>query len=227
MPSHYTHILLDIDDTLLDFGGSEHIAMAAACARFEVDYTEELLSAFRHINHDLWSKYERKEVTLTHLRRERFNKLIRCVDPEIVVDDFGSHFISTLVDSPVLVDGALDLVKYLSERYKICLLSNGVREMQVQRIANAGIAPYVSDLIVSEDIGHGKPAPEIYDYAFEKLGIRDKGCTLMLGDSLSSDIAGGQNYGIDTCWYNPGRKTAPDPAPRFEIHHLMEATRLF
>src|SRR5689334_20718006 len=123
MSSKYLYILLDIDDTLLDFGSSEYVALTSSCEQFGVDFSDELLLTFRSINHDLWSRYERKEVTLNHLRHERFRKLISCVDPDIGVDEFGSHFITKLVASPVLVDGAKELCQFLVGRFTLCLLS--------------------------------------------------------------------------------------------------------
>ena len=122
-----------------------------------------------------------------------------------------------------LYDGAAEVLAALASRASLGLVTNGLSDVQRSRLSRLGIADYFDAIVVSSEVGATKPRPAIFDAAFEQLGHPDKGSTVMVGDSLTSDIAGGTRYGIDTCWYNPhGKPLAPDSAPTHQIGALSE-----
>ncbi|CAM3243366.1 HAD-IA family hydrolase [Paenibacillus lupini] len=126
-----------------------------------------------------------------------------------------------------LLDGAVELVEELKEKLRLAIITNGIREVQLSRFAKADMAKYFEHIIVSEDTGFQKPHLGIFEYTFNKLGVTDPSRVLIVGDSLTSDIQGGLNSGIDTCWYNPNNK--PNHTlikPKFEIKTLSEVLTL-
>ena len=119
------------------------------------------------------------------------------------------------------------MCKYLFNKYKIVILTNGIREVQLSRIGNSPLNKYVNQVITSEETGYKKPDVRIFNYAFNKIGHANKKATIIVGDSLSSDIQGGINYGISACWYNStGEKNRTGLSPDYEIKDLRELLKL-
>lgn len=138
---------------------------------------------------------------------------------------FSAFYLARLGEGSFLLPGAEDICRYLSGKYRLAIVTNGLKEVQRPRIAASPIAGLFDAVSISEEAGGGKPGPAIFDRAFTLLGLsaEDKGAALMIGDSLSSDIQGGVNYGIDTCWYNPSKAPNPTgPRPTYEIGDLAE-----
>jgi len=128
-----------------------------------------------------------------------------------------------LNESAVLIDGALEILEYLSRKYDLYVITNGVSKTQYNRLAKSGIDRYMKDIFVSEDAGCQKPRKEFFEYCFKRLGTDDVSQMLVIGDSLSSDIRGGNNAGIDTCWFNRKGDSCPaDISVDYEIRHLEE-----
>jgi putative hydrolase of the HAD superfamily len=111
----------------------------------------------------------------------------------------------------------------LHGNYKLAIVTNGLKDVQNNRIRKSVIGEYIKDIIISEEVGISKPDPGIFEHAFNNIEQYDKSRVLMVGDSLSSDIQGGINFGIDTCWYNPHKtQNQTQISPSYEISNLME-----
>ena len=122
-----------------------------------------------------------------------------------------------------LIDGAEDICRYMAQRYTLAILTNGIAEVQRSRLSRSVLHDIIPHIIISEEVGLSKPDPRIFEYAMDMLGHPRRDTVLMVGDSLSSDIRGGANAGIDTCWYNPhGATCSDDPVPTYEIRALEE-----
>ena len=109
-----------------------------------------------------------------------------------------------LSEGSFLYEESLELVKDLAKNYRLTIITNGLCAVQDNRIKKSVIAEYFEDIVVSEEIGVSKPNPEIFQHALNNINYPHKNKVLMVGDSLRSDIQGGINFGIDTCWFNPG-----------------------
>jgi 2-haloacid dehalogenase len=109
----------------------------------------------------------------------------------------------------------------LYEKVELVIITNGLKDVQKPRLARSTIGRYFADMIISDDVGAAKPSREIFDIAFRRMNDPDKGDVLIIGDSLSSDIKGGSDYGIDTCWFNPDRRICD-----LDIQINYEVTRL-
>lgn len=228
----YTHILFDADDTLYDYSKAESQALTGTLAEEGIACTDEVMKAYQAINQQLWREFEQGRIALAALRTERFARLIRelGLTPRSQVEEISERYLERLGEGSFLIDGAADICRDLKEA-GVCLaiITNGIKKVQTSRIVGSGLADMFEAVVVSEDTGYQKPHPGIFDYAFDKLGLRpeDKSRVLIVGDSLTSDMKGGLDYGIDTCWFNPfHRPNTLGRRPTYEIRSLEEVKKL-
>jgi YjjG family noncanonical pyrimidine nucleotidase len=220
----YKTILFDADGTLFDYDKAEETALKNACLQYGITYSPDRRNIYRGINSKKWAEFDKGIITKLQLQISRFEDFfseigVVYINPE----EFNACYLDYLADGSQLIDGAEAVCRKLSENKQLAIITNGVERTQLRRINKSTIKPYISDIFVSEKIGYAKPACEYFDYVFESLNIKDKSTVLIVGDSLLSDIKGGMNYGVDTCWYNPnGLINSTDIEPTYEIKSLLE-----
>lgn len=180
--------------------------MAGAFGDFHLDLGEALLASYEGINRELWAGLERGEIDIGRLKVERFRLLFEGAGLSVDPEAFSDRFASWLSRGVYPLDGAVELCAWLSARSRLVILSNGIRDVQLARVGGSPLAGFIERIIVSEEAGVGKPDPGIFEYACDRINYHEKGSMLMVGDSLGSDIRGGANFGIDTCWFNPGHR---------------------
>ncbi|MEK5475675.1 YjjG family noncanonical pyrimidine nucleotidase [Paenibacillus sp. FSL R5-0407] len=226
----YEVILFDLDDTLYDFAKTEDFALRQAFRHFGMEDTEELMGQYRDINRQLWKELEQGLIYLDVLRVERFRRLLelREFSQELDAAEFSQTYVGYLSEASFLMEGSAETCnRLLDAGYRVAVITNGIREVQLGRISRSELSGKFEQVIISEDAGSQKPDPAIFDYAFEKLGHPDKSNVLIVGDSLTSDIYGGNQYGIDTCWFNPKQADNTSEAkPDYEIRSLTELLEL-
>lgn len=216
-------IFFDLDDTLLDFGQAEHVAVQKAFRDVGVEPTPALLQRYSEINIGLWEQLERGEIERDTLLVLRFDLLFREMHIDIPGIQCETRYRRYLGIGHYFVEGAEDILSYLAPKYRLYLASNGVSDTQYSRLASAGIGHYFQGIFISEDSGHHKPEKEYFDYCFCQIPDFDPSQALMVGDSLTSDILGGRQAGMKTCWFNPNRKPPrTDIVPDWEIHALTD-----
>lgn len=209
-------IFIDIDNTLLDFDEYVRTTMAEGFAHFGLPaYQPEMYHVFTTENNKLWRQIEEGALTFEELQRVRWNRIFAALDFSFDGVTFERYFRAALHESAIPVTGALELLQSLSGRWLLCVASNGPYEQQLHRLEISGMKPYFDHFFISERAGAAKPAPAFFDYAFRALN-QDRTDpilpqeTLIIGDSLTSDIAGGLQYGMKTCYYRrPGAPAAP------------------
>ena len=200
----YSTILIDIDDTLLDFQKSEEFAIRSTIKTLDIEPTDELVEKYKAINLKYWKMFERGEIEREALLVARFKEFCEIMD--ITNKDFSKlneTYFSILSGVPFEIDGAEQFLKKLSEKYNIYAVTNGVKRVQTKRLSLVNITKYLKKVYISEEIGFQKPNIEFFDYVLKDLNIENKEEILIIGDSLTSDIQGGINSNIDTMWYNP------------------------
>ncbi|WP_240377178.1 YjjG family noncanonical pyrimidine nucleotidase [Bacillus piscicola] len=223
----YEIILFDVDDTLFDFGMSEKKALHKAFVEFGlptglVDYE----ATYKEISKVLWSDLEQGLITLSELKVERFRRLFLAHELEIDADTFSRVYLGYLGNETHLVQGAVEVCDNLAG-CRLAIITNGFTDVQTSRIESSPLCHTFEHIIISEEAGCQKPEKGIFDYAFSKLQVTDKAKVLIVGDSLTSDIQGGINYGIDTCWFNPHRKENNiGIKPTFEIRELTDLIKV-
>ncbi|WP_226000076.1 YjjG family noncanonical pyrimidine nucleotidase [Paenibacillus sp. BJ-4] len=219
----YEVILFDVDDTLFDFKKAERHALQNTFTQFGLpEGATEYKASYDEINSALWREAEEGHISPAELRVERFKRLFAVHELDFNPDAFSAAYLRYLGEGAFLIDGAVEICEKLSDR-RLAIITNGIKEVQTSRIQLSPLRNVFEQVIISEEVGCQKPQAAIFDYTFTKLAISDKSNVLMIGDSLTSDIQGGNSFGIDSCWFNPSGKTNTSGIqPTYEIKSLME-----
>jgi 2-haloacid dehalogenase len=217
----YEVVLFDADDTLFDYSLAEAHALKSVFIEHQIELLPSHVELYRSVNQQLWNDFEKGTVTLDFLRHERFRRMFAEFEASLDAVHFSDRYVHFLGEGSFLIEGSEALIEKMQrDGHRI---ANGIKQTQHNRIGRSSLANAFEHIIVSEDTGYSKPHTGIFDYAFDKLQITDKSKVLIVGDSLTSDIQGGINYGIDTCWYNPKRRRNESLIkPTYEIHRLDE-----
>lgn len=220
----YDIIIFDADDTLFDFKKSEKEAFKNAMMEFKFNYEEDYhLNIYKEINRAIWKEFEDGLITQKELKVERFKRLSKKLEVEFDVDLFAKTYMKHLSYASFLFEDSISIVENLYEKYRLLIITNGLTDVQENRIRKSEIAKYFEAIIISEEAKVSKPDPEIFEIALKNIESVDKSKILMVGDSLTSDIQGGINYGIDTCWFNLyGHENKKNIKPTYEISQLMD-----
>lgn len=219
----YSILLFDADHTLLDFDATQQAALTNTFNQYGYPLDDEMKERYLEINKTLWDAYEAGLMTREEVVYTRFGQLFQ----EIGIQDDGIQFEkdyqSALGNGHELMDGAMEVIQALHQKFDLYIASNGVSATQYQRLDESNLRPYFKDVFVSEEIGYQKPKKEYFSTCFERIGHVELKEVLMIGDSLSSDMQGGLNIGIDTCWFNPHHVVNKEGLPiTFEISDLKE-----
>ena len=222
------YVLFDVDDTLLDFGKAEAAAIRKTFERIGIPVTEELIRRYSEINAQQWARLERGEISREQVLTGRFDILFSELGVHNIPSEMAQASYEYLLGiGHYFVDGAEALLEALKDKYELYIVSNGNASVQDRRLKSAGIIPYFRDIFISERVGFNKPSAEFFDACFERIPGFERDKAIIVGDRLSSDIQGGINAGVRTCWFNP-KGEAPDPDIRadYEIKHLSELPAL-
>lgn len=196
-------LFLDLDDTILDFHKAERIALAKTIRDFGVEPTEEVLHRYHLINKWHWEQLELGKLTRDQVLTGRFQKLFAELDIRADPVAVQASYEKNLSVGHYFMPGAEEAVDALSKKYRLFLASNGTATVQKGRMTSANLYRFFETVFVSQEIGHNKPSKAYFDACFAKIPGFDPEKAMIVGDSLTSDIAGGNNAGILTCWVNP------------------------
>lgn len=199
----YHIILFDADMTLFDFEKAEALALQRTLQAHGYPSDFDTCQAYRQINESLWRAFERQEVTKEELLAQRFTRFFKAVGIDGDGAAFNQEYLYALGDGAFLLPGALELCQNLYGRCRMYIVTNGVTQTQRRRLAASPLKGYMDGIFVSEETGFQKPRKEFFDYVFGSIALADLKRVIIVGDSLTSDIQGGINAGIDSCWYNP------------------------
>jgi 2-haloacid dehalogenase len=223
VPTRYPWLLFDADDTLFDYRRAETEALIGAFEAQGLPFQPGWLAVYQRVNAVAWRALEEGRVTAARLRVLRFEELAGALGLALDPAAFSTVYLRQLSTQAQLVDGALKVVEALCSTRRIAIITNGLSDVQRPRLARSPLAGLVGPVVISEEVGVAKPDRAIFEIALEQMGGADRRDVLLVGDSLSSDIAGGLAAGIDTCWFNPaGRPRGDAAAPTYEIRRLDE-----
>jgi len=220
----YEIIIFDADDTLFDFRKSERDAFKNTMVEFNIEYDENYhLKVYSDINTAIWKDFEDGLITQKELKVERFKRLSDKLNIDFDEVEFAKSYMKHLSFASFLYDNSMDLIESLHKNYRLSIITNGLTEVQDNRIRKSAIAKYFENIVISEEVQVSKPDPKIFELTLNNMKYTDKSKILMVGDSLTSDIQGGINFGIDTCWFNPDKITnKTGMKPNYEISNLMD-----
>ncbi len=215
-------VLLDLDDTLLDFHMAERYALSQALAAFGFPPKEEYLTAYSNLNRDLWQRMESGRISKQELRQTRFFTFLNLVGLRADGQAMAREYEARLSDCAFTVPGAIETLTALQKEYALYALSNGTSAVQRNRIQKSGLQPFFQDIFLSEEVGYAKPAPQFFGAVFQKIPFTVSQ-TVMVGDSLSADIAGANAYGIRSVWFNRfGRENTANVKADTELRKICD-----
>ena len=195
----YKYLLFDLDDTLLDFGKAQVLAFKKLLEDENIEYSDESFEKYETINKSLWRSFERGEISNKEVTSERFIRFFALFGMKVDGSEVDNRFRSYLAEGNQLFEGIVEMLEKLSLTHKLYIASNGIGITQHTRLKNNNLKKYFDKIFISEEIGSKKPDREFFDIILKEIGVEDKGEVLMIGDTLTSDILGANNVGIDSC----------------------------
>lgn len=220
-------LFFDLDDTLLDFHKAEAWALRQALRRSGIEPTDAIAARYSEINQCQWELLEEKKLTREQVLIRRFQLLFQELGVEASCEDTQQCYENMLAKGHDFMPGAPELLETLKGDYQLYLVSNGTAVVQDARLRDSGIEKYFRGIFISERVGVDKPQKEFFDRSFAAIPDFDPSQAMIIGDSLTSDMRGGINAGITTCWYNPKHKPRRADIPvDYEIEDLLELPRL-
>lgn len=216
-------VLIDIDNTLLDFHKSANKAIHCCFSKCTLPFTDNVISTFHEVNDALWLQIEKKEITKQEMYGVRWTNIFKALGITYDGVEFEQLFRSTLSTIAEPVDNAREMLEYLYKKYPLYAASNSSYEHQHKRMTQADMLKYIQKMFVSERVGTLKPAKEFFEYCLSDIGITEPAEAVIIGDSLSADIDGGKRMGLKTIWFNPNNLAAPDNIiPDFTVDSLLK-----
>ena len=217
------NVLFDLDDTLFDFHKAEKIALTKTLVHFGIDPTEETLALYSTINAAHWKRLELGEISREEVKVGRYRELFKTIGAECDPVKATAYYESMLAIGHYFMPGAPELLEELYGKYRLYIVSNGTAKVQEGRVGSSGIAKYMDGIFISQILGANKPDKQFFDICFAEIPDFSLSETVIIGDSLSSDIKGGINAGITTVWFNPnGIENDSDIKPDYTIKELSE-----
>ena len=220
-------ILFDADDTLFDFQKSEKNSLQKTFENFKIEYNEEIETKYNKINKELWEEYNKGNVTKDYLKIERFKRLFNEYNIVSNPEEFNNEYLNGLAENSILIDGVEEICKILSMNYILVIVTNAVSRVAHRKVEKSSISNYISEVVVSDDIGIQKPDIKFFEYVFDRFKNISKDRMIIVGDSLTSDIQGGINAGVESCWYNRFNiENKTEIKPTYEIRDLQELFKI-
>ena len=221
----YTTLLFDADDTLLDFKKCEATALELMMKSRNLPFVPTDVALYSAVNQSFWEAYQQGIIKKSEISVGRYKKFFEIKGIETDAELAAKTYEGFLAKQHFVIEGALELLEKLHSDYKIYIITNGTDYIQKQRLLDSGITALTDGLFISEIVGAPKPEKQYFDYVLNNIAEKDKRKILVIGDSMTSDILGGVNAGIDTCWYNP-HKSKYKYKPTYEIESLSNVLRV-
>jgi 5'-nucleotidase len=219
----YDWILFDADDTLFHFDAFSGLQLLFS--RFDIIFTKQDYDEYQIVNKSLWVEYQNNNITAEQLQNQRFNSWANKL--QVLPQNLNTAFLEAMADICIPLVGASSLLAALKGKAKLGIITNGFTELQQTRLERTGLSDYFELLVISEQVGVAKPHVDIFLHALSAMGNPPRELVLMVGDNPDSDILGGINAGLDTCWINVDNRPAPAGiTPRYQVSSLLELENL-
>jgi YjjG family noncanonical pyrimidine nucleotidase len=223
----YKILLLDLDNTLFDFSGSERLALRRVLTEQGVEFRPEMAERYGRINDECWKMLEREQITKERLIVYRFERFLSEFSIGKDAAIMNRLYMEAVASSPLLLEGALPFLEKLKGRYRLYAVTNGTAFVQKRRLALSGIDRFFEEVFISEELGVQKPSPLFFERATKRIPDFSKEWALVVGDSLSSDMQGAENFGLDAMWFNPcGKENETGLRPRYTVSSYGEAEKI-
>ena len=219
----YKYLLFDADNTLLDFNASERNALQRTMLDCNITFSNDIYLKYHSVNDKLWKQVEKGLITRKEVKLERFKQLFEYLGIfDADVEKISATFMEHICDEGIALNGAIKTLNALKDKYSINIVTNGTAKVQLKRLTKSGIIRYIDKLYMSELIGYEKPRIEFFNAVLADIGDFDVKKYLVIGDSLTADIAGAERIGIDACYLSPESNDTGDHRPKYIIKRIEE-----
>jgi len=224
----YKWLLLDADNTFLDFASASKKSLFSTCKDYKLNCDENIYKIYKVENAKVWESFENNEITALELRSLRFEKFfsaikVKGIDPY----EFNAQFLQNLIKVSEVYDGAIELLENLKPRYSMSVITNGLKEVQRPRINKLQMNHIFKSIIVSDEIGVAKPDVKFFEHSYNSISNPPpKSQILVVGDNLKSDILGGNNFGVDTCWLSHKKQNNSSIKPTYTVDNLFDLPKI-
>ena len=220
----YKWLLFDADNTFLDFSKASKVSFFKTCEEYNLQSDDHSYKVYKAENAKVWESFENKEITAIELRSIRFAKYFEAANIQGINSlDFNTRYLEILVEVSEAYEGAIEFLDSLRKDYKISVITNGLKEVQRPRLQRLKMNHIFDSIIVSDEIGVAKPDVKFFEYSYNTIpNPPQKSDILVIGDNLKSDILGGQNFGVNTCWINHSKENSTSIKPTYSIKNLLE-----
>lgn len=223
----YKWVLFDADHTLFDFDKASEEALSEVLGHHGVDWQDGMYADYKKINVQCWMEHEQGIINRDTLVYERFKRYFDFMELKLDPIATQQKYLQSLGSKPYLLPGAKEILIWLNGKIKMGYITNGMSEVQRPRLESIGWHLVFNVIVIAGEIGHSKPHYEYFNFAQQEMGKPDKNEVLVVGDSLTADIAGASAFGYHTCWYNPGKEDCHlEQKPKFTISHLDELQKI-
>lgn len=222
----YETILLDADQTIWDFNEGSRLALIETMKERSIHFTDEDFTKFLEINNGVWHQLELGTITKHELYRKRFTDLLNYLHAEGDPMEINSEYAHKLQSRCIMIENAEETVRELYKEYELYIITNGTKAVQESRMSKCPIKDCIKKMYISEDIGAQKPSIKFFDFVLSDIPQKDKSRILVVGDSLSSDILGGINAGLDTCWICGDNSINTDLKYTYKVKDIKQVAEL-
>jgi len=224
----YKWLLFDADNTFLDFTSASKKSLFTTCEDYKLECDEDIYRTYKIENAKVWESFERNEITALELRSLRFAKFFSAVKVDgIDPFEFNAQFLQNLIEVSEAYDGAIEFLENLMHQYTMSVITNGLKEVQRPRINKLKMNHIFESIIVSDEIGVAKPNIKFFEHSYNTIpNPPPKSEVLVIGDNLNSDIVGGNNFGVDTCWISHQKPNNTTIKPTYTINKLFDLSTI-
>ncbi len=220
----YNCVILDFDDTLVDFKLSEEECLKKLYNKYQIEITDENLDVYRNANRQLWSDFDEGKIKKNIIEKHRFRDFIKTFGiPNVTSEQINKEYLGFLKMSSILYDGVNEFLVDIEEHVTLCILTNGIDYVQKSRFKHSGIQDFFDGFFTSDKMGVSKPDKRAFTTALKTLGIENFKTVLVVGDNLKTDIKGAINSGLDSCWFNiDNKENTTNIKPKFTARDFTE-----
>ncbi|MGG3451782.1 YjjG family noncanonical pyrimidine nucleotidase [Domibacillus aminovorans] len=220
----YKILLFDLDDTLLDFGANETDSLNKLFQQYGYTLSDELFRVYNSVNKQLWADYENGNIVLDVVLNSRFSETMLKMGNVVDGIEWENLYRELLGNgTQLLMEGALEVCQRLSLSHRLFVITNGITQTQLKRLKQSCLFNFFEDIFDSQSIGFQKPSKQFFDYVMSHIKDFNRKETLIIGDSLNTDIKGGLLSGIDTCWINRNaQKCSAEIQSTYTVTSLVE-----
>lgn len=218
---NYKVVIIDLDNTLIDFDYMEKCSLKHCLGSFGLPVTQEVINRYVTINQALWDGLELGQYKKSEILTLRFERLLNEFNLNGNPVDMNQTYLGGMANYLKMMDGASELLEYIKDKYTVVMMTNGVTSAQNAKLDKGHLRQYFDHILISDEVGSHKPNVKIFEHMMSLIGHFEKSEMIIIGDSLTSDMQGGINFKIDTCWYNPDKKDS-DQKLTYTIEHLSD-----